>query len=112
METQKSFQLGPALAIVIVLGAVALAGIYFYKMLLEQTRPIDRPAQVIPVNFESGATADDLPPLTEQSSSIEPEDISVDIEADLQVDFAVDLIDDLESSLLEFEDLEDFDFSL
>jgi len=112
METQKKFELGPALAIVIVLGAVALAGIYFYKIILEQTRPIGPSAQVVPVQVESRNTNNGLAPLTEQSSSVEPDDISADIEADLQADFGTGFIEDLESSLLEFEELEDFDFTL
>ncbi len=108
MDNTKKTQFGPALAVVIILGVVAIAGLYFYKNMLADLKYDAGSTVVVPDGyFEANTQQEDE---VELSSSTDLESIESDLDASLELDLT--LLDDLDAQLLEFDDLEDIDFEI
>lgn len=108
MEPTHNHGFGPALAIVVIVAVVALAGIHFYKNMVKDMVYGDPGSTVVvtDVATSSDETNDNL------STSTDIEDISADLEASLEGDLDLSVIDDIDAELLNFDDLDDIDFEI
>ncbi len=111
MESNNQ-HLGPALAIVIIIGVVAISGIYFYKHMVKDITS-DTPDAIYshdhPDDHHGHSQGDEdirTPALPELSTST---DIT-EIEADLETSLVEEFLADLDEELLDFEELESLDF--
>ena len=117
MDRNKQFEIGPSLAIVIVLSALVIAGLYLYGQLTKQSiREARNTTQIsvetinqIRAQQERDAQTAELEAL---SSATDTAIIAEELEADLEAGFDTQDLDQLDLELLEFEDLDDIDFSL
>lgn len=111
MEQKQTFQFGPALAIVIIVAVVAIAGIYFYKSTISQLRYDSGATVVVPEGYFDPRPAPVFVSTNEDlSTSTDLESIETDLDATVETDLGV--LDDIDAELLNFEDLDDFDFEI
>ena len=120
MENKTQMQIGPALAIVIIIGLIAIAGIFFYKDMVkglthkEQGYTINRDLDRF--NNKTATETEDAMMMEKESAgpalatSTDLDSIEADLEASLEADLSI--LDELDEELLDFEDLDDFDFEL
>jgi len=107
MDETKKVQFGPALAIVVIVGVVAIAGLYFYKHTLGDLTYDSGATVVVPEGYFETNVAVEEPEL---STSTDLESIESDLNATIESDLS--LLDELDAELLDFDDLDDLDFSL
>lgn len=115
-STEHKGGIGPALAVVIIVGVVAISGIYFYKHMVKDMNYYDHGATVVVPDrdyrdtLEEPAMAEDA--TTGLSTSTNIEAIAQDLEQELLREVDLSIIDDIDAELLNFEDLDDLDFNL
>jgi len=111
MEKQTQTQVGPALAVVIIIGIVAAAGILMYKDMSDTALPVGGYTKKI---MDKGVDMIEKEEMVQDNSdlstSTDIESIEADIEATLEADLS--FIDELDEELLDFSDLDDLDFEI
>ena len=111
--TQKQSSVGPALAVVVIVAIVALGGILFYKTMVKDIMSEGGSTVVIPADWYMQDSEDVSWYTTansDLSTSTDMDAIAADIDASMEFDTSI--IDDIDAELLDFEDLDDFDFTL
>ena len=106
MENKTEMKIGPALAIVVVIAVVAVAGILFYKDMVKDLADRDE----YTVTNRDVTTTQEIPSNDDLSSSTDLDAIAEDLEATVEADLSI--LDELDEELLDFSDLEDLDFEL
>ena len=101
MENNTQSHVGPAIAIVIIIGIVAVGGVLFYKNMTQQAA--ERTYQSDDELFEAYAQSG-------LSTSTDLESIEQDLNATEEVD--ISLLDELDENLLDFEELDEFNFDI
>ena len=112
MEQTDKHGMGPALAIIVIVGIVAIAGIYFYKNIVRDYVYENGSTVTVPRDQFDQNVTDNIDLLDDLSESTDIEDIASDLEQELENDIDLSFIDEIDADLLDFDDLDDLDLEL
>lgn len=111
-STENKGGIGPALAVVVIVAVVAVAGIYFYKHMVKDLSYRDHGATVVvPERQYESTDQDEVNNTQDLSTSTDIESIAADLERELAANLDLSIVDDIDEELLNFDDLDDLDFN-
>lgn len=112
-ENQQQKSIGPALAVVIVVGIVAIAGIFLYKVMVKDIMKDSGATTVAGDEWSETQSGDTTvsPANSDLSTSTDIDAIAADLDT-TETELDTSFIEELDAELLDFEDLEDLDLSM